>query len=89
MDATLKAFSRDSGGPPPRKAHRPQPSEAAVEAPPADGDALALSLERIPYRCARCERGLRLEENTTVICSCGWRIVLKDQKKLMRTFSTD
>jgi len=83
MDGTLKAFSTESGLP----ARKAPPQQAAAEAP---GDAeAALGLERLPYRCARCERGLRLEENTTVICSCGWRIVQKDQKKLMRTFSTD
>lgn len=46
-------------------------------------------VEKIPYRCTRCQKTLELEENTSVICSCGWRIVLKDQKKLMRTFSTE
>jgi DNA-directed RNA polymerase subunit RPC12/RpoP len=84
MDATLKAFS--SGSVLPKK----QPLQEPIEAAPSQPETLeTVCLEKIPYRCASCERGLTLEEHTTVICSCGWRIVLKDQKKMMRTFSTD
>lgn len=32
---------------------------------------------------------MELEENSTLICVCGWRIVLKQNRKLMRTFSTE
>ena len=84
MDATLKAFS--SGSVLPKRQPPQEPSEAAPSQP---ANLETLCLEKTPYRCASCERGLTLEEQTTVICSCGWRIVLKDQKKLMRTFSTD
>ena len=51
----------------------------------------AASVEELKMNdlCSNCQRCLMLEENTSVICSCGWRIVQKRQKKLLRTFSTD
>ena len=79
MDVTLKTIGANvkvSLGEPGDKASVPASPEPT-------------RVEKIPYRCMRCQKTLELEENTSVICSCGWRIVLKDQKKLMRAFSTE
>ena len=64
-------------------------SSAQPELRPEETAAASLAAEKIAYLCSNCQRFLTLEENTSVICSCGWRIVQKRQKKLLRTFSTD
>ena len=94
MASTLRAHRQaaDLQGAAPARCSAQTPAEASSVHPelrPEETAAASLAAEKIAYLCSNCQRCLMLEENTSVICSCGWRIVQKRQKKLLRTFSTD
>lgn len=94
MATTLRAHGQvadlQAAAPARRGDKIPEDSSATrPELRPEETTAASLAAEKIAYLCSNCQRFLTLEENTSVICSCGWRIVQKRQKKLLRTFSTD
>jgi DNA-directed RNA polymerase subunit RPC12/RpoP len=41
------------------------------------------------YKCAHCKEETPLEENAATLCPCGWRILTKVQRTLVRSFVTD